>query len=683
MTDATESEQDRSVEALEHISKALSADPDNPVLLNSLANLLLDQGRVDEAGTALRNALGKREDYVEAHYNLGRVHRASGRLDPAEESFRRALSIDPAFARAALGLGQLLYDSGRSSEALQPLEQALQADPDNADALCCCGQALADTGNTDLALQFMRGAIEAAPDDLRYALAAIGVLQGIEFTGEYPWYERFLVDCLDNPLLTHAEITNVAASLLWIKPAMRDALVADQLESTHLARLAQEPLLLRLLSKTIVRSWAFEQFFTRLRLTLARMRDPDHLTLSAGVAEQAFNAGYVQYQSDAEAALERELLEREATSLTPVELMTLASYRALVDVPGAAELSDRSDFPESTQRVVLRTLHEPLHEREIRSQIVALTPIRDAVSKRVQAQYEEHPYPRWIGMPSVSYRDERLVDELARHALNFEDPGWPQRPQVLVPGCGTGYHPLHLARRYPETDVLAVDLSRTSLAYAIRKQEELKFTNVRFCQADLLRLGDSSDRFEYIDCAGVLHHLSSPMEGWRVLAGLLKPGGVMRIGLYSELARKTIVAAREKIAAMRIPSTPSAIRNFRQAIMSDPDLSELRSLAATTGDFFSMGEIRDLLFHVQEHRFDLPMIKQYLGDLGLTFGGFLLADRDVVRAFHKLNPARAQWLDLDCWAEFEAQHPDTFYAMYQFYCLKPAPGLAKTASERG
>ena len=675
-----EAEQGRSVRALRLVSRALSQDPDNPVFLNSLANLLLEQGRVDEARAALRDALRKQADYADAHYNLGRVHRAAGQLDLAQRSFRRALSIDPAFAKAALGLGQTYYDLGRSSQALQHLEYALQADPDNADALCYCGRALADTGHTDLALNFLRKAIEAAPDDLSHTLATIGVLQGIEFVAEYPWFEQFLVDCLDNPLLSDAAVTNAALSLLWIKPAMRDALAADGLTASQLAGLAKEPLLLRLLSKTTVRSWAFEEFFTKLRLTLARMRDPDHLTLLAGVAEQAFNAGYVQYQSAVEAAIEQELLQKEVASLTPVELMVLASYRALIDVPGAAEIPDPSGFAESTQRVIRRTLREPLREREIQSQIVALTPIRDAISTRVRAQYEEHPYPRWINIQSVNDRNERLVDEIARHALNFEDPGWPQRPRVLVPGCGTGYHPLSLARQHPETDVLAVDLSRASLAYAIRKQEELQFTNVRFCQADLLCLGELSDRFEYIDCAGVLHHLGSPLEGWRVLSGLLEPGGVMRIGLYSELARKTVVAAREKIVAMRIPSTPSAIKDFRRAIMSDPELSELRSLAKSSGDFFSMGEIRDLLFHEQEHRFDLPTIKQYLDTLGLEFAGFLLQDRDVVRTFQALNPGRAQWLDLDCWSEFEARHPNTFLRMYQFYCLKPKRDLAAPGS---
>jgi hypothetical protein len=146
----------------------------------------------------------------------------------------------------------------------------------------------------------------------------------------------------------------------------------------------------------------------------------------------------------------------------------------------------------------------------------------------------------------------------------------------------------------------------------------------------------------------------------------------MRVGLYSELARKTIVTAREKIAASGVASTPPAMRAFRQRIMSDPELKALRSLAGTTGDFFSMGEIRDLIFHVQEHRFDLPTIKRHLAALCLEFSGFLLTNRAVVRAFHELYPTRAQWLDLDCWSEFEARYPDTFYEMYQFYCVKPA-----------
>jgi len=610
------------------------------------------------------------QDDVEARCEQGRIFRASGRLGLAEQAFREALAIDPAFAPAASGLGQTLYDLGRSSEALDFFEQALQAEPNNADLLCCCGQALADSGHNDLALEFLRRAIEAAPARLTYTLAAIGVLKTIEFVAEHAWYERFLVDCLDNPELDHDALTNAATSLLWIKPAMQRALAAERLGSNDLQDLAQEPLLLRLLTRTIVRSWPFEEFFISLRRSLADTQDRDHLALRAAVAEQAFNSGYVQFQSDVEIAREQELLRAGPASLTPAELMVLASYRALVDVPGAAELEGRSDLPQSIERVIERTLREPLREKEIQARIEALTPIEDEVSRRVQAQYEEHPYPRWIRIQSAGNRSGPLVEAIGRNSLIFDGTAWPARPQVLVPGCGTGYQPLLLAQRHPETDVLAVDLSLASLAYAIRKQQELEITNVRFCQADLLRLGETDERFDYIDCAGVLHHLASPLDGWRILTGLLEPGGVMRVGLYSELARTTIVAARERIAGTGIEGTPANIRKFRRAIMSEPELAELRGLARMTSDFFSMGGVRDLIFHEQEHRFDLPTIRQHLDALGLRFGGFLLSDRDVVRRFHASYPATDQWLDLGCWAEFEAEYPKTFYGMYQFYCLK-------------
>ena len=42
----------------------------------------------------------------------------------------------------------------------------------------------------------------------------------------------------------------------------------------------------------------------------------------------------------------------------------------------------------------------------------------------------------------------------------------------------------------------------------------------------------------------MLHHLADPFAGWSKLLGCCKPGGVMRLGLYSALARADIVAGR-------------------------------------------------------------------------------------------------------------------------------------------
>src|SRR5581483_3285071 len=99
--------------------------------------------------------------------------------------------------------------------------------------------------------------------------------------------------------------------------------------------------------------------------------------------------------------------------------------------------------------------------------------------------------------------------------------------------------------------------------------------------------------------------------GWRVLASLLRPDGMMQIGLYSELARQNIVAARALIAERGYRPEPQDIRRFREAVAAAEDGSLLKSISRWA-DFFTMSECRDLLFHPQEHRTNLPDIKKFL-----------------------------------------------------------------------
>ena len=77
----------------------------------------------------------------------------------------------------------------------------------------------------------------------------------------------------------------------------------------------------------------------------------------------------------------------------------------------------------------------------------------------------------------------------------------------------------------------------SSLSYAKRKTEELGLGNIEYVQADLLSLGTLPRTFDVIESSGVLHHLGDWAQGWRVLLSLLKPGGVMNVGLYSAIGR--------------------------------------------------------------------------------------------------------------------------------------------------
>lgn len=108
-------------------------------------------------------------------------------------------------------------------------------------------------------------------------------------------------------------------------------------------------------------------------------------------------------------------------------------------------------------------------------------------------------------------------------------------------------HAIQRAEQFKNADVLAIDLSLSSLSYAARKTQELGLKNIRYAQADILALKPSMT-FDVIDSSGVLHHLGDPLKGWRNLAGLLRPSGLMHIGLYSAIARKNINALREYLA---------------------------------------------------------------------------------------------------------------------------------------
>jgi SAM-dependent methyltransferase len=199
--------------------------------------------------------------------------------------------------------------------------------------------------------------------------------------------------------------------------------------------------------------------------------------------------------------------------------------------------------------------------------------------------------------------------------------------------------------------------------------ERLGIPNVSFAQADLLRLGERADlhgRFALIESVGVLHHLADPLAGWAALRRLLRQDGIMKIGLYSDPARAGIVAAREWLAERGFAPTPDGIRAARRAIIDLPAGHPARR-AMLSHDFHAASGFRDLLMHVQEHRFTTERLAASLDRLGLRFLGFEL-DVDVLERFRDQFPAPGADLDLACWGAFEAANPDTFAAMYTFWC---------------
>ena len=437
-------------------------------------------------------------------------------------------------------------------------------------------------------------------------------------------------------------------------PAVDPGELVRPITSTALSRdnAFAEPLLLRLMQDAVVRDAQLQELIAVERRRALEGADIP-LEVLAAIAHQCFNTEYV--------------LDEDTTLPSPANYALYAAYRPLHTLPDAERVAaELAGTPLAL--LARRQIVEPLQERRLAAEIPSIGEPKGAVSAAVRAQYEANPYPRWL-RTQTRFAAAPLAD-IVRELF----PGVAAKPgaaRILVAGCGTGQNAIATARRFADSTVLAVDLSRASLAYAKRKTDELAVPNIAYRQADLLSLGALGERFQLVEASGVLHHLEDALAGWRLLAGLVEAGGFMRIGLYSERGRRHVTHAREFIAARGFAANPQGIRQARAAILAakgDP----LLATVARNEDFYSLSGCRDLLFHVQELRFTLPEIAKMIEALGLQFLGFEFPNSGITASRYRARfPDDAALSNLAHWHRFEEENPETFARMYQFWVRKP------------
>jgi SAM-dependent methyltransferase len=451
----------------------------------------------------------------------------------------------------------------------------------------------------------------------------------------------------------------------------------DGFDADDLASIAANSFLRCALQTNIIRGVPLEFFLTSLRSALLRRAladtaDPgkvedDMIALFCALAQQCFLNEYVFAQSADEARKANRLREALSQKLSagseiaPALLAAVAAYFPLHALPEAKSLLVES-WADDAGDLVRQQVREPLEEAGDERAIPALTPITDKVSQDVRDQYEENPYPRWTLNPLADFAG--AIREQAQAGGGGAD----HAQSILIAGCGTGEHPLDVAQKLPQAHLLAVDLSLASLAYARRKTREEGVTNVEYAQADILNLRGIGRTFDRIESVGVLHHLADPKAGWRVLLSLLAPNGVMRVGLYSDAARRSIVEARELVARRGYQATADGIRALRQDIIRDREDPRWR-LVVTTVDFYSLSGCRDMFFNVMEHRLAIPEIAAFLDEQKLSFLGFEL-DPETIKKFGEQHPGAQALMNLDDWHSFESANPATFRNMYVFSIRK-------------
>ncbi|MDB2605268.1 tetratricopeptide repeat protein [Planktomarina temperata] len=668
-------------QALKQAETLVQKFPQSAILFNIQGALLKGLGKLDASVEAYKKAIAIKPDYADAYNNTGNALQEQDKLQEAIEAYNKTLAIKPDYADAYNNMGVTLQKQDKLEEALEAYNKALAIKPDYAEAYYNIGVNLQEQDKLQEAIEAYDKALAIKPDYVE-AYKNMGIaLKVIAFKKPNAGLQKIISSLLDKKSFVRPkDIVLAAISLLKFEPKLKRHLQTSSMAEPEpklleaITDLSELPLLLKLMSVCPLSDLALENLLRKLRASLLLSisdltGSTEELKFQSALALQCFTNEYIYNQSEhedkaltaLEAAIKQTLNNGDQPS--PQSILCLASYRPLNQYEWSGSLHITNEIEDVFTRLVV----EPNQEAKLKSVLPVLEAITDEVSSKVRDQYEVSPYPRWVnlGLRLQPAPISKVVEEIK---LNLFDDAIKEvdAPKILIAGCGTGQHSIGTAARFKGSKVLAIDLSLSSLSYAKRKTEELGIQDIDYMQADILDLGKLCRQFDIVESAGVLHHMDDPLAGWRVLTDSLKPGGLMKIGLYSEMARQHIVEMRQEISKAGIGSSDAAMKSFRTTVM-ESDKSHHKKIL-NSYDFYSLSELKDLLFHVQEHRFTIPQIQDCLYQLGLKFCGF--ESDKIVSQFKLTNTGANDPYDLDRWHTYEEANPGVFFGMYQFWCQK-------------
>jgi SAM-dependent methyltransferase len=233
--------------------------------------------------------------------------------------------------------------------------------------------------------------------------------------------------------------------------------------------------------------------------------------------------------------------------------------------------------------------------------------------------YERHPYPPPLTDLS-GYRQRWNDPQLRRCDFHLH---WPWRAfsdaySILVAGCGTSQAAKH-AIRWPEAQVVAIDVSSTS----VRCTEELKsrygLTNLTVQQLPVEQVAELRCQFDQIVCTGVLHHLPDPAAGLGALRNVLKPDGVLHLMVYAPYGRSGIYMIQEFCRRTGIMPTDPGLQQLLATLRLLPADHPVARTLRDAPDFRSAAGLADALLNPQDRAYSVPELFSLLEGNGLQF----------------------------------------------------------------
>jgi len=224
--------------------------------------------------------------------------------------------------------------------------------------------------------------------------------------------------------------------------------------------------------------------------------------------------------------------------------------------------------------------------------------------------YVRHPFPP--PQRKNSYRRHAAYVRQVLQELGRE----PDGAKFGDMACGTGLMMLDYAREFPETTFVGYDISETSVGLVNDTLQQESVGNARAYQQNIMALEDSAE-FDYILSWGTVHHLPDPEQGVKILCQALKPGGVLRLGVYGYYGNWERRLQQDMVKMISDPGMDDDARIEAVRIWAQGDRNFKNYYTAPPVDLSDDNWVVDEFLHVWEQHLRLSDVVSWLRSQGM------------------------------------------------------------------
>ena len=281
--------------------------------------------------------------------------------------------------------------------------------------------------------------------------------------------------------------------------------------------------------------------------------------------------------------------------------------------------------------------------------------MKDKNTRDLEEQYNKYIYPK----PCDDI--EKEFSEKNRYLM--PDPNymwhklWPEKPysskklNILVAGCGSDQAAI-LAKCNPNHDFVGVDISKNSLAHQEKLINKHKIKNLDLYCKDF-RLLKFQDKFDYIICTGVIHHLDDPGSALNYLNKNLEKDGAIYLMVYGDKRSYAANELKKIFSKTNLQQNQESIDAVKNLLYKLDIKHPAKIFAQGLKDINYNAGVVDLFLHKKETFFSIKklislllknnlIIKNFINKKIKSFSKYFIDNKLILNKLKKL-PLEDQW----------------------------------------